>query len=186
MQNRTILIDGDAVEYILRKRRGQRSYTLSVHAGGRVTLTVPKITTVSSAERFIQQKIQWLKQAIQQSPKHVLENKTERKEHYKKYKEDARKLISKRLAEINAYYGYKYGRISVRLNRSRWGSCSGAGNLNFDYRILFLEPHLQDYLLVHELCHTRQMNHSKNFWKLVEMTVPNYKDVRKELRRKKL
>jgi predicted metal-dependent hydrolase len=186
MQNRTIFIDGNTVEYTLKKRRGQRSYTLSVHAGGRVTLTVPKVTSVSSAEHFLQQKIEWLKNAIQQSPKCDLENKTERKEHYKKYKEQARKMITKRLTEINAYYGYEYGRISVRLNSSRWGSCSEAGTLNFDYRILFLEPHLQDYLLVHELCHLRQMNHSKNFWALVEKYVPNYKDVRKELRRKKL
>jgi predicted metal-dependent hydrolase len=186
MSDRTVLIHGESIKYSLRKRRGQRSYTLSVHAGGRVILTVPKLTTNRHADQFLSKKIRWLKKAIEHSPQKSQKNQVARKEHYKKHKEDARRYIVTRLAEINQYYGYAYKRISVRLNTSRWGSCSTAGNLNFDYRILFLDPLLQDYLLVHELCHLEQMNHSKDFWALVEKTVPDYKEVRKKLRNIKL
>ena len=186
MKVRTIEIKDSVVEYSLRKRRGQRSYTLSVHAGGRVTLTVPKSASIRSAEKFLQQKSAWLKRTLERSPQTDYMSERERKKHYVEHKEDARKLIHERLRELNTYYNLRYRRVSVRANRTRWGSCSEHGNLNFDYRILFLPEHVQDYLITHELCHLQEMNHSEQFWALVAETVPNYKEVRKELRKHSL
>jgi predicted metal-dependent hydrolase len=101
---------------------------------------------------------------------------------YKKYKENARSLVHKKIAELNAHYGYKVGRVSIRNTKSRWGSCSKQGNLNFNYKILFLPPHIADYIIVHELCHIKEFNHSPNFWNLVAELVPNHKDIREELK----
>jgi hypothetical protein len=70
----------------------------------------------------------------------------------------------------------------IKNTSSRWGSCSRLGNLNFNYKIVFLPPELQDYLVVHELCHLGQFNHSQSFWNLVKKTIPEYLRLRKNLR----
>ncbi len=172
-------------EYKLIKRKGHKNFSLSVHAGRNIILTVPKYTSNKKAEKFILSKKKWLKKIFENVDYNNFDGEEERKK-YKKHKESSRIFVKKRLKELNKIYNFKYKRISIRLNRTRWGSCSSAGNLNFDYRILFLEPELQDYLLVHELCHLREMNHSKEFWKLVEVGVPNYKYLRNKLKEKRL
>jgi predicted metal-dependent hydrolase len=97
-------------------------------------------------------------------------------------KEAARLLVHERIAALNAHYGLPLKKIFIKNSRSRWGSCSELGNLNFNYRILFLPPALQDYVVAHELCHLKEMNHSPAFWALVEETVPAHKAARRELR----
>ena len=103
---------------------------------------------------------------------------------YNKYKEQARLLVHERLEHFNAHYNFPYHRVSIRNQKTRWGSCSSKGNLNFSYRILFLEPEAQDYLIVHELCHLKEFNHSQRFWDLVSQQSPNYKKYHLELRHK--
>ncbi|QQR50316.1 M48 family metallopeptidase [Candidatus Nomurabacteria bacterium] len=90
--------------------------------------------------------------------------------------------MHKKIGELNTHYGYKVGRVSIRNTKSRWGSCSKQGNLNFNYKILFLPPHIADYIIVHELCHIKEFNHSANFWNLVAELVPNHSAIRKELK----
>ncbi|KND50216.1 MAG: putative metal-dependent hydrolase [Parcubacteria bacterium C7867-003] len=102
---------------------------------------------------------------------------------YLEQKEDARKLVLERLEFWNRHYKFKYGRVSIRNQRSRWGSCSSKGNLNFNFRIVTLPPHLADYIIVHELCHLGQMNHSQKFWDLVGETLSNYEELMRELRK---
>jgi len=100
-----------------------------------------------------------------------------------KYKEEARGLVRERLEIFCKFYGLKLpGRIAIRNTKSRWGSCSKKGNLNFNYRIIFLPPRLADYLIIHELCHLREFNHSPKFWNLVALALPDYKKLRKELK----
>jgi predicted metal-dependent hydrolase len=103
---------------------------------------------------------------------------------YNKYKEQARLLVHHRLLHFNAHYNFAYQRVSIRNQKTRWGSCSSKGNLNFSYRILFLEPEAQDYLIVHELCHLKEFNHSQRFWDLVAQQSPNYKKWHVELKYK--
>ncbi|MDB5254321.1 MAG: putative metal-dependent hydrolase [Parcubacteria group bacterium] len=100
---------------------------------------------------------------------------------YLKHKEAARALVIERLEHFNLFYTFQYKRIFIKNHKSRWGSCSKQGNLNFNYRIIFLPPKLADYLIVHELCHLGEFNHSPRFWDLVEQTLPDWKKRRREL-----
>ena len=101
---------------------------------------------------------------------------------YLEYKEKAREIATSRLEYFNQHYKLTYGKISIRNQKSRWGSCSSKGNLNFNYKIALLPPHLADYVIVHELCHRGQFNHSQKFWDLVGETLPNYEKLVIELK----
>ncbi len=101
--------------------------------------------------------------------------------HYRTHKELARETILPRLAHWNTLYGHEYKRVAIRNQVSRWGSCSTKGNLNFNYRLIFLPQHLMDYVLVHELCHLKHFNHGEEFWMLVSTCIPNYEACKREL-----
>jgi hypothetical protein len=93
---------------------------------------------------------------------------------YELHKEAARTLLHDRLEHFNRYYGQIYNRVAIRDQRRCWGSCSSKGNLNFSYKLLFLPPCLRDYIVVHELCHLRVLNHSADFWMVVAEVMPDY------------
>jgi predicted metal-dependent hydrolase len=88
----------------------------------------------------------------------------------------ARATFEPRLAEFAGRYGFRYQKLSVRGQRTRWGSCSSRGQISINYKLLFLEPELGDYLLIHELAHTRHMNHSARYWREVERCLPEYRE----------
>lgn len=98
-------------------------------------------------------------------------------------KSPAHELAIKRLEYFNQFYGFTYRRVTIKNTVSRWGSCSKQGNLNFNYRIATLPSDISDYIIVHELCHLGEFNHSKNFWNLVEKTIPNYQELRNQLKK---
>ena len=105
------------------------------------------------------------------------------KKHYIKLKEDARALVHARLAHFNALYQHPLKKVFIKNHKSRWGSCSEKGNLNFNYKVVLLPPALADYIVVHELCHLREFNHSPRFWALVARTLPQHELLRQELRK---
>lgn len=102
--------------------------------------------------------------------------------HYLQHKEGTRELVLARLLHFNQFYNFTWNRVAIRNQRRCWGSCSAKKNLNFNYKLQFLPPHLADYIIVHELCHLAEMNHGKNFWDLVAQQLPHYKDLLLELR----
>ena len=102
--------------------------------------------------------------------------------HYIKHKEQARMAVHARLAHFNTHYNHTVRRVFIKNSKSRWGSCSSAGNLNFNYKLLFLPPEVLDYVVVHELCHLKEFNHGPEFWLLVEQVLPNHKDLLRQLR----
>jgi len=105
---------------------------------------------------------------------------------YLKYKDQAYSIAKNRLDYFNQFYNYKWNNIVIRNQKTRWGSCSRKGNLNFNYKIALITKEASDYIVVHELCHLGEFNHSKNFWDLVAKTVPDYKKIRNDLRNNKL
>lgn len=94
--------------------------------------------------------------------------------HYLQHKEEARRIIYERLSLYAPLIKVTVKRVAIRNQRRRWGSCSSLGNLNFNYRTAFLPTELLDYIVVHELCHLRELNHSPAFWALVESILPDY------------
>lgn len=103
--------------------------------------------------------------------------------HYVAHKELARGIITERVMHWNQFYSFSYGRIAIKNTRRSWGSCSEKKNLNFSYRIVFLPEALMDYIIIHELCHLAELNHSPAFWQQVAKTLPEYKAHRAHLRR---
>ena len=104
------------------------------------------------------------------------------KEEIKQLTELAKEVIPQRVAFFAAQMGVNYGRITIRNQKTRWGSCSQAGNLNFNCRLMKMPPEVLDYVVVHELCHRKQMNHSRAFWEEVEKVLPDYRVTRQWLK----
>lgn len=183
MQKR-ITLENEEVEYSVRESARARCLRITVHPGGELSATLPHGMNIQKLENFIRQKGDWILRKINLAKKRkpaFLLPKSSRKE-YIKYKEHARVLAKKKLEEFNQFYNLCYCQISIRNQRSRWGSCSRKRNLNFNYKIVHLpEKHL-NYIIVHELCHLKQFNHSKDFWSLVAEKIPDYKEIRKEIR----
>lgn len=99
------------------------------------------------------------------------------------FKKVARIYFDERVAYFAKRYGFSYGRIALRQQRTRWGSCSSKKNLNFNLGLMVLREELRDYVIVHELAHTRHMNHGASFWQEVESIIPHYRELRRELKR---
>ena len=100
----------------------------------------------------------------------------------KELAERARHDLTMRCAFWAEKVGVSYGRISIRHQKTKWGSCSSKGNLNFNCLLMLAPETVRDYVVVHELCHRKQMNHSEAFWAEVERVLPGYREARKWLK----
>ena len=98
------------------------------------------------------------------------------------YKKAAREIIPPKVARYAKYLGLNYEKIGITSAKKRWGSCNSKGSINFSYRLIMTPPEIIDYVIVHELMHLRQMNHSPKFWAHVASVIPDYKKHRKWLR----
>lgn len=98
------------------------------------------------------------------------------------YRRQAPTIFTERLRICNQHYGFTYGRVSIKGQKSRWGSCSKLGNLNFNWRLLLAPMAVLDYVMMHELCHLKELNHGPRFWKLVARGCPEYAAHRRWLR----
>jgi len=167
------------IRCIIKNHPRSRNLKLSINADGTCTITKPFWVARKFAEVFVFEKFDWIIKKIQEVEKTSLFSDKK----YLDYKEDARAYVNDRIKFLNLKYGFEYNKIYIRNQKSRWGSCSLKGNLNFSYKLLFLPQELSDYIIVHELCHLKEMNHSKKFWNLVGESFSRYKELRKELRK---
>ena len=174
---------GKTVHYTVRRNRRARRLRLSVYPDGRLVATVPYGTRDLFVREFVRDKFPWIVDTLRYYAK-FRGNSLLRQdaETYQKYKEEARALIHSRLAFWNQHYGFDYCRVSIKNHRTQWGSCSEKRNLNFNYKIIFLPKRLADYVIVHELAHVREMNHSDRFWKVVAETLPDFDRRERDLR----
>lgn len=99
-----------------------------------------------------------------------------------RYRNEARTKITARVEYYHSITGGHYTSITIRDQKTRWGSCSSRGTLSFNYRLIFAPPKVLDYVVVHELCHLTHMDHSKNFWNMVGSIMPEYKEYRQWLK----
>ncbi|MFA6973331.1 MAG: SprT family zinc-dependent metalloprotease [Parcubacteria group bacterium] len=178
-----IKINNKEINYTLKRRRGSRSVRLAVYPDGAFVVTAPKWYPVYVIKRFLEEKADWIFEKLKNVDFQALaDNKKASSAKYKSQKEFARAVINSRLEFFNRVYGFAYKRVSIKDQKTCWGSCSRKKNLNFSYRVATLSEELRDYVVVHELCHLQELNHGHNFWKLVSETVPNHKELRKKLK----
>ncbi|MBI4239828.1 M48 family metallopeptidase [Candidatus Uhrbacteria bacterium] len=148
-------------------------------------VTQPRRLSFAHVEHIVAKRLQWIITKLDFFKTLPQPHKRSSGEYYN-LRASALTLAQERLAFFNASYGFKVGKVSIRNQRTRWGSCSRKGNICFNYRIVQLAPELVGYLIVHELCHVAEMNHSQKFWKLVERVIPHYKALRKKLKQQSL
>jgi len=156
---------------------------LAVYRDGSVVVTGPFGIQQALIKKFLNDKKQWVLEKLRFFKS--AENKALRVFSRKDYLENKDKvfaLVSKRVKFYNKVYGFSFNKIFIKNQKTRWGSCSCKQNLNLNYKIAFLPPRHRDYIIVHELCHLKEFNHSKRFWALVEKTFPDYLTLKKELR----
>ena len=185
--NKQIKINNQEIDYTLKISKRAKRLRMSIHPGGSLVITKPYGLPLMFVNSFIRNKAGWILIKMEYFKQFKgTKNIKNSKAHYLKYKEEARSFIVKKVKEINQYYNFNYNKISIRNQATRWGSCSQNGNLNFNYKLLFLPTKVAEYVITHEICHLKEMNHSSRFWKLVVQTIPNYKEIRKELKKKGL
>ncbi len=154
---------------------------IAVRADGAVIVTAPHFAALGAIERFIARHVEWVKRHVGS-----FKNRTvirARKAEIPLYKKQALAFTESRTMHFARLYGVEYGKVTIRAQKSRWGSCSRKGNLSFNYKIALLPREIADYIVVHEVCHLLQFDHSRNFWREVEKAVPQHKLLRAQMRK---
>ncbi|MCR5743645.1 MAG: M48 family metallopeptidase [Lachnospiraceae bacterium] len=161
---------------IIRSRR--RTFSLCINTDGQIVVKAPLTASEAAIRAFVSSNSAWL-------DKHMAKVLRERgnlssvkkltSEEIQELKERAARYIPKRVAYYSSILGVTYGRITIRTQRSRWGSCTSTGNLNFNALLMLCPPDVIDSVVVHELCHRLEMNHSSRFYYYVYRIFPNYK-----------
>lgn len=156
---------------------------IAVFADSSVVVTLPFGFAREAAENYFKEKFNWVLKSLNyfKKYKHQPLIKSGRRE-YLKHKILALSLAKVKVEQWNKIYSFNYHRVNIKNQKTRWGSCSKKGNLNFNYKIVHLPETALDYLVIHELCHLKEFNHSQNFWALVAQAVPDYKKQRQALR----
>lgn len=184
-EKRTIqLRSGTLAEYEVRKSKRARRSSLTLYPDGRLVATIPWFRTILAATRLVQQQRDWIERQLQKIVKRPAIRLQAITAHNKKiYTQEARLLLTERVMHFSKQHNLYYNAISIKVMKSQWGSCSIKKNLNFNTKLVFLPRDLVDYVVVHELCHLKEMNHSKAFWDLVESIMPDYRAREKKLAR---
>jgi len=182
--NKKIKIDNKEFRYELKRSARARKMRITVNCDASIVVTLPNIANENFAEKFLREKSDWIFKKVEyfKENKKPLERKHTKRD-YLRNKEKARIIIMEKVKYFNKFYDFKFNKISIRNQKTRWGSCSKNRNLNFNYKLVYLPEKLVNYIVIHELCHLKEFNHSEKFWQIVSRLVPNYKEARKELKR---
>ncbi len=168
-------------------KSNRRSVGIIVKPGGEIIVRAPKRMPNPMILSFIREKESWIvKNYLKQSKLPSAPDSEPKSPHTlaleKRYRDAAKEYIPKRVEYYHAFTGGQYTKITIRDQKTRWGSCSSNGTLSFSFRLMMAPPRILDYVVVHELCHLTHMNHSKEFWNMVETILPDYKEHRKWLK----
>jgi len=163
--------------YYVRHRRARR-YVLRVDPDGRLRVTIPRGGSRREADAFAARHVQWIARQRERLP-HPAPPPAERQA----LRAQAMRELPPRLLELAALNGLVVSRISIRNQRTRWGSCGRDGHICLNWRLLLMPPDVRDYVLIHELMHLRRMDHSPAYWRLVAAAYPDYQSARDWLRR---
>ncbi len=164
-------------------RSNRKTIALQIKGDGRIIVRAPLRMAAKDIQRFVDSKAAWIEKhlaIIRQRQQPAASAFT--LEQLQQLADSAKQDIPQRVVRFAALVGVTYGRITIRAQKSRWGSCSGKGNLNFNCLLMLCPDDVRDYVVVHELCHRKELNHSLRFWAEVEKVLPGYKVQRKWLK----
>lgn len=169
-------------------RSGRKSFSVSISLDDGITVRVPLYAPEKEIQHFLIEKQHWiitryLEAEAKKKNRPVSDLSDDQRAFLeKKYIDAAREYFPKRVAYFHSFTGGAYKRITIRDQKTRWGSCSAKGTLSFNWRLMLAPPAILDYVVVHELCHLTHMNHSAAFWQAVESVYPDYRTARKWLK----
>jgi predicted metal-dependent hydrolase len=164
---------------LVRKNRRARHIKLSVTGQREVKLTLPWYAPLSAGVAVLKEKEAWLEKTLAKLPPRVARAKAEI-EHYKTVAFDQLSTLAE---EHAVKYGVTFRHIRIGNQTTRWGSCSRSGTLSFNWRLALMPENIRRYIVIHEICHLKEMNHSPRFWSLVAAQCPEYKLSRQWLRK---
>lgn len=183
MKNKIKIKDQD-INYVARRSKRAKRLRLAVYCDGSFVVTIPRGFSISRAEEFILKQAEWVlnKMNIMKGRRQnrIFMRRSHRE--YLRLRDEARMMVREKVDKFNELYHLKYNKVTIRNQKTRWGSCSKKGNLNFNYKIVLLPEKYAEYIIVHELCHLQEFNHSRKFWDLVAVAVPDCRKIARDLR----
>ena len=168
-------------EYTLIRSK-RKSLSIQIRTDGQVIVRAPLRLAQYKIDAFVREHRDWIKRNMSKVEQYQEERVeiTDRQRAEGIYR--AKEIFPERTAYFASRMGVTYGRITIREQKTRWGSCSSVGNLNFNWKLVLMPPEVLDYVVVHELAHRKEMNHSARFWRVVEEELPDYRERREKLR----
>ena len=181
--NEKLILVNKTIHYSIRVSSRAQRMRVAVYADGEVVVTSPAGVSDEKLKQFVEAKKHWISNKIDQKRHPAIKELSEGSDkHFEEFKSQAEVCVARKLKKWSTRLGLPYESFSIKKHKSRWGSCSSNNRLSFNYKILFLPSELQDYVIVHELCHTARKDHSKFFWALVAKSLPDYGKMRIKLR----
>lgn len=178
-----IKVENTEIKYKVRKSNRAKRLRIAVYRDASIIVTVPFGINKNKVEGFIIEKANWIISKLrffeQFKNSSIMDNSAE---NYLKYKLKALELAERKIEYYNKACNFKFNKINIKNQKTKWGSCSKKGNLNFNYKIALMPEKIADYIVVHELCHLKEFNHSGKFWNLVAELTPDYLEIKKELK----
>ena len=179
--SRTINIDGIGPVLFERSVRARR-IIISVRPQKGVRVAIPGRASLDTSLEFVQKKKQWIQQQLEKLEECKKQNSCLSASLATIDQKEAKKVLAARLEQLAEKHGFTYNRVSLRNQQTRWGSCSCKNNISLNVKLVLLSEELIDYVMLHELVHTRVHNHSKKFWNELSRYVADARVVAKRLR----
>lgn len=167
-------------------KSNRKTIAIEVRQDLRVIVRAPKRASNREIMKFVEQKQDWIAKHLAYMQIRYEETRRVKEKQFtdddiRKMKDEAKRVIPDRVKYYAGIMGVTFGKITIKNQKTRWGSCSSKGNLNFNCLLMMTPNKVRDYVVIHELCHLKQMNHSKMFWAEVEKVMPDYKVYRQWL-----
>ena len=161
-------------------RSDRKTIAIQIQPDGNVVVRAPKRMRMEEIKRFVESKAEWIEKHLFNRTTFNQEKLTDQE--MKMLREKARAVVTEKVQYYAPLIGVTYNQIAIRAQHTRWGSCSSKGNLNFNCLLALVPMEVLDYVVVHELCHRKELNHSDRFWNEVAKILPDYKCRKKWLK----
>lgn len=176
-----LLIREQKIKYeIYRQKR--KTIAMSFSDEGTLIIKMPKSCKMDQVYKFMKLKQNWILEHYIRIMKRLEKRQIITEKQYKDYLKSAATILNEKVQYYSKIIGVSYNHVTIRNQKTRWGSCSSKGNINLNWKLILMPDEIQDYVIIHELCHLIEMNHSPRFWRHVHKFCNNYQNCRMWLR----